>query len=91
MISEWFLGLALGAVGWLAGLFGEWEPPAELTDMATQAQVLVGQFASLGVWVPWGVIAACVGASVTTWAIVLGIKTVRAAAAHIPAIGGSGD
>lgn len=91
MISEFFLNLAVGFVGWLAGLFGEWDPPAELTGMATAAQSLVTQFASLGVWVPWGVIAACVGAAVASWAIVLGIKTIRAAAAHIPGVGGSGD
>lgn len=91
MISEWFLQLAVGFATWLAGVFGPWTPPAELVDMADGAQQLVTAFASLGVWVPWGVIAACVAASVATWAIVVGIKLVRALAAHIPGFGGAGD
>lgn len=91
MISEFFLTLAAGFVSWLGSLFGEWEPPPELVDMATGANDLVMQFASLGVWVDWGVIAGCVAASVATWAIVLGIKVLRALAAHIPVIGGAGD
>ncbi len=91
MISEWFLNLAAGFVGWLAGLFGEWTPPAELTDMAGSAGYLMGQFASLGVWVNWPVVIGCVTASVGVWAVVVGIKLVRAVAAHIPLFGGAGD
>lgn len=91
MISEFFLTLAAGFVDWLAGLFGTWDPPAQLVDMAGSVAGLVGQFASLGIWVDWGVLAACVAASVATWAIVVGIKVVRAVAAHIPAFGGAGD
>lgn len=91
MISEWFLNLAAGFVQWLAGLFGEWTPPEQLTDMAGSAGYLVGQFASLGVWVEWPVLIGCVAVSVGVWAVVVGIKLLRAVVAHIPAIGGSGD
>lgn len=91
MISEFFLGLAQQFVTWLAGLFGTWTPPQQLTDMATGVSDLVTTFASLGVWVDWGVLGGCVTAAVAAWGIVLGIKVVRAVAAHIPAIGGAGD
>lgn len=91
MISEFFLTLAANFVSWLASLFGEWTPPAELADMSTQASYLVTQFASLGIWVNWPVMGACAAAAVATWGIVLGIKVVRALAAHVPVFGGSGD
>lgn len=91
MISEFFLTLAAGFVSWLAGLFGEWQPPAELQDMADSAGYLVTQFASLGVWVNWPVLIGCVAASVGVWAVVVGIKLIRAVVAHFPMIGGAGD
>lgn len=91
MISEWFLNLAAGFVGWLAGLFGVWEPPQVLLDMADTVSLVVSMFADFGVWVDWVVLGACVLASVATWGIVLVIKVIRAIAAHVPAFGGSGD
>ena len=91
MIAEFFMSLAAGFVDWLAGLFGEWEPPAALVDMSDSIGYLWGQFASLGVWVDWGVLAACVAAALTTWAVVVGIKLVRAVVAHVPVFGGAGD
>lgn len=91
MITEFFLNLAAGFVGWLAGLFGNWQPPQMLLDMADTVGFIVGMFADLGVWVDWVVLGACVAAAVASWALVLGIKMVRALAAHIPAFGGSGD
>jgi len=91
MISKWFLVLAVGIVEWLAGVFGVWDPPRILIDMSDGVADLLPQFASLGVWVDWAVIGACVAASVATWGIVLLIKLIRAVAAHIPAFGGAGD
>ncbi|BDZ38074.1 hypothetical protein [Microbacterium suwonense] len=91
MISEFFVNLAAGFVGWLAGLFGEWTPPDALTDMASSANDLVVEFASLGVWVDWGVLSGCVAAALASWAVVLVVKVVRALAAHVPVIGGAGD
>jgi hypothetical protein len=91
VISEWFMNMAAGFVEWLASLFGEWEPPTQLTDMADSAGYLVGQFASLGVWVNWPVLIGCVAASVAVWTVVVGIKLLRAVVAHLPEWGGAGD
>ncbi|KRA23520.1 hypothetical protein ASD65_03100 [Microbacterium sp. Root61] len=91
MISEWFLGLAVGFVQWLAGVFGEWTPPPELTGASSAVNGIIGSLAGMGVWVAWPVLGACVGAAITAWAIVVGIKLVRAVIAHIPAFGGAGD
>lgn len=91
MITEFFIGLAAWVVGWIAGLFGEWTPPAELTQATSGLNDLMGTFASLGVWVSWPVLGACIAAAVGVWAAVLIVKLIRAVLAHIPAFGGSGD
>ena len=70
MISEFFVNLAVGFVQWLAGLFGTWTPPTQLTQMATSANGLVATFSSLGVWVDWGVLGGCVTAAIATYNMV---------------------
>lgn len=91
MISEWFLSMASGFVTFIAGLFGEWTPPTQLTDATGALQAVMGTFVGLGVWVDWGVLGACVTASLAAWAVVVGIKLIRALLAHVPQIGGAGD
>lgn len=91
MIAEWFLQLAAGFVGWLADLFGPWEPPDVLTDPDSGVKSLLEGMAGIGAWVDWGVLALCISVSLGVWAAVFGIKLVRAVLAHVPLVGGSGD
>lgn len=90
MITEFFLNLAAGIVSWIASLFPAWTPPAEFTQLSGMVSTVMGWFVGLGVWVPWSVISTCAAVQLAVWAIALGVKTVRAAAAHIPLFGGSG-
>ncbi|WP_449280968.1 hypothetical protein [Leucobacter sp.] len=91
MISEFFANLAVWFVEWLASVFGEWTPPAAFTEAKTTMAELLAGFASLGVWVNWAVLGVCMLTAIAAWAVVLGIKLVRAIVAHIPVIGGAGD
>lgn len=91
MISEFFLNLAATFAVWVADLFPEWTPPTQLTDAASGMSSLLSTFSGIGAWVSFPVIGACVTAAVGTWAVVLVIKIIRAALAHVPAFGGAGD
>lgn len=91
MISEFFFGLATFFVDWLADMFGEWSPPPEFTQARDSVQDLLSGFSSVGVWVNWTVLAACVAVSVLSWGSVFLIKFIRAVVAHVPVFGGSGD
>lgn len=91
MIVEWFLGLVAFVLGWFAELFGTWTPPPELTEATTRVGTLLGEFSSLGTWIDWTVLGACVLTQIVTWGIVLGVKLIRAVGAHLPWFGGSGD
>lgn len=91
MITEWFLELVAGVLGWLADAFGEWEPPQELVDASAGVNGFLANFSGLGAWVSWPVLASCVAAALLVWLTVVGIKLVRAIVAHIPAFGGAGD
>lgn len=91
MITEWFISLMAGFVGMLGDAFGEWTPPAELVDASTGVSDVLANFNGMGVWVNWTILTACVVIQLATWATVVGIKVLRALAAHIPQIGGAGD
>ena len=90
MISEWFMQLATGFMSWVASLFPAWTPPAEFTQLSGMVSTVMGWFVGLGVWVPWSLIGACVGIQLAAWAIALGVKAIRAAASHVPFVGGHG-
>lgn len=90
MITEWLLGLGATILAWVGSLFPAWTPPPEFTGLGGMISQLMGWFVGLGVWVPWGVLGACVGIQLAAWAIALSAKTVRAAVAHIPFVGGHG-
>lgn len=91
MIVEWFLDLCAGVLGMLADAFGPWEPPTELVDASEGVNGLLTNWSGMSVWVEWTVLAACVGVQIAVWAGVVGIKGIRAIAAHIPQFGGAGD
>lgn len=91
MITEWFVNLYSWFVQWVASVFGPWTPPAELTDASSTLNGILGGFASVGVWIDWGVLGACVLVQIGTWVAVVGIKLIRALLAHFPLFGGAGD
>jgi hypothetical protein len=90
VISEWFLQMGATILAWVGSLFPAWTPPAEFTQMGGLVSQAMGWFVGLGVWVPWSVLTACVTVQLAAWALTLSAKTVRAAVAHIPFVGGHG-
>jgi hypothetical protein len=90
MITEALMQLALDLAQFLLipalALAGIQAPPDITGDLAA----FVGNFASVGVWVPWTALAAASSLSVTVWAVGIGVKFLRAVAAHIPFLGGAG-
>ncbi len=92
MISEFFVLLGVGLATWMVGMFGtDWEVPAEVANFDNSVSEFIGQFTGLGVWAPWVLLIACAGVAVATWLICLGVKALRAVAAHIPfGFGGAG-
>lgn len=91
MIVEKLLDLVGWIVGAVADLFGPWTPPDELVDASKSINGLLTNMAGLGAWMNWGVLAGCVATATAAWGVVVGIKLVRAIAAHIPFLGGAGD
>lgn len=91
MITNAILQVGLMFVDLLTG----WFPKQPAVD---QVVVQAGGFlapivagaASLGVWVPWGVIGLCVGVVVPLFLATLTFKTIRAIVSYLPLIGGAG-
>lgn len=91
MIIEFFLNLAHWFSDWFINLFPDWEPPAEFTNLdSTVNQLWRDNLGGLSVWIPFPLVISCAVAAIGVWATGLGIKAVRAIAAHVPAFGGSG-
>lgn len=88
MISEWFLQIALGFTVWLADAL-TFDVPDPSTVFGPVAGIVQG-FASMGVWINWAALGVAIAASLGTWAACLGIKSLRAVAAHVPVVGGAG-
>jgi hypothetical protein len=89
VIVEWFYSLAVSFVEWLSSDVLTWDGVEPVNVWGTMSG-FVTQFASLGVFVNWGALAAAVGLSIAVWLACLGIKALRAFAAHIPQVGGAG-
>lgn len=90
MITEFFMDRVVEFIVWLAGVFGEWTPPEELTAMSDGVVGMLQTYNGLGVWVSWPVVNACIAAAGLTWAVVIGIKLIQKLIAHVPGFGGSG-
>lgn len=91
MIAEWIASFGMDIAIFIAGLFPEWDIPGWVIDSRGQLVSMIEAQAGLGVWIDWGVLGLCITATVTTYSIAIVIKLVRAAAGHIPQIGGKGD
>jgi len=90
VISEFFVQLGAGFAAWVVGLFPDWDVPAEITGFDDTLNGFVANFGGVGVWAPWVLVITCAGISVAAWVIGLAVKSLRAAASHIPMVGGAG-
>jgi len=90
VITEFFFGLATSVIGWIAGLFPEWEETEAFAGVTAVIAELFGWFVGLGIWVDWAVLSSCVALQLLVTGVVFAIKGLRAAASHIPFFGGSG-
>lgn len=91
MIIEWLVGVAMGIATWFTGLFAtDWEVPTFLSGLDNTLNSVFANISGVSVWADWGFIIAVVLVVVSTWAVGLSVKVVRAIASHIPFFGGSG-
>jgi hypothetical protein len=91
VISEWFINLFTGLLQWFAtDVLGTWTPPPELTDAADAATTALALFSSVGVWIPWPVLAFCVTSVLAVWGSVVLVKLALKLWAFAPFVGGSG-
>jgi hypothetical protein len=90
VITGWFLDIAAGFVGWFASLFSGFTVPQWFADMGTSMGGLLSGLNGLGGWIDWPVVSIAAASALATWAVCLGIKTVRAIASYIPFFGGAG-
>lgn len=89
MITEFFIGIGVWIAEFILGLF-DFDLPDFFTEPPTVVQDLGGMVASLGVWVPWGVLSSAVFWVFALWVIFFLVKLVRQLVAHVPQVGGSG-
>jgi hypothetical protein len=61
MITEFFINLFFGFMQWVVSLLPTWTAPGELTGLDDSVNGWFGQFAGIGVWVPWTAVAIAFG------------------------------
>jgi len=86
-LCQFGIGVASTVVGWFP-------PQPAVTGVVVTAgnylQPIMDGAGSMGVWVPWPVIAACLLVVVPCFLASFLFKAARAVAAHIPLVGGAG-
>ncbi len=91
MITEWFIELAMGFVGWIGGLLPEGSPVEDVMD--AQQGLVPELFEFMGVlagFIPWMVVVPIILIPLLVWVIGFLWKTARTVFSHVPQIGGSG-
>lgn len=88
MIVEWLMGVAVGFVQWLAGLFPVLELPDELVHLDDSFNSIFALGEGLGAFIPWGLVGLIAGIPLAVWVGGLLIKVVRVLVSHLPFIGG---
>lgn len=89
MITEWVIGVLVGAVHGLLGTLPVMTPPAWLTGAAGNASTVMGTVNGMGTWMPWPILLTVSAACLTTWLVGFGIKVVRIIASFVTLGGGS--
>lgn len=90
MISQYFITLGVGLVGWMGTLFPGWDPPDWMTGTPQMLLEFLNTFQGLGVWVDWTALGICSSAVIGVYGTGFAIRLTRAIVAHIPFIGGGG-
>ena len=88
MITEWFVSLGTGTVGWFLSLFGTADPPAFITAVGTFIAGILESAAGLGAWIPWALVLTIAGVNLALWGIGLTVRVVRWLVGLIPTMGG---
>ena len=90
MIVEWLLDLVTGFVGWVLGLFDDWQLPTELMSPHSGIFYVYSFLTSMGVWVPWAGIGVIVTITMGCYMFLFVVKLIKNLIAHVPGFGGSG-
>lgn len=90
MITEALVGVGASLVGWIVGLFPDWDPPAWMVETPVKYRGLFEGFADMGVWIDWVALGLVIGTVVTAYVAGFVVRMVRAIVAHIPQFGGGG-
>lgn len=90
MIIEWLMQAGVGIGDLFAGMFAPVELPAWVTETATGIFAFMDSASALGVWFPWQMLSTVVGGLLTFYLAMFAIQLIRAAAKHVPLVGGGG-
>lgn len=90
MIVEWFLDLVIGFVNWFLELFEPLSVPSWLAAPSGDMAAFVSNVSSMGVWVPWGLLASVVASVIGVYVVTFTVKLIKQILAHVPAVGGAG-
>lgn len=91
MITDGIMTVAIGFVSTVLGWFPQQPAVAQVVVSAGgYLTPIVAGAASLGCWIPWGVIVACMVIVVPLYLGSFGFKILRAVVSYLPLIGGAG-
>ena len=90
MILEWLIAMCAGLGIIVMQLFPDNSAADALMNASNAVSTLVGYTTGIGVWIPWGLIAAAIGVTFAAWASIFVFKIVRQLLAHVPFVGGTG-
>ena len=91
MITEWLMSIGVLVSNWFASLWPtDFQVPDFIVNLDTMINDILANLSGVGVWADWVFILAVVGVVLVVWLLALGVKVLRAIAAHIPFFGGAG-
>lgn len=91
MIIEWLMWLGVNVFGMTMEQMPRFDDVEGVVLTASGYLLpLASGLASLGAWIPWGVLGVCMPIVIGTYIICLVIRLARAVVAHVPFVGGAG-
>lgn len=88
MIVNWFWTVAANVVNWLMSLVPDWSVPSDVLHFDSTFNDYASTIAGAGVFIPWVVLAAAVGAPFALWGALVAWRAFRTGFSHMPFIGG---
>jgi hypothetical protein len=88
VITQWFIDLGQGFIGWALSLLPQGPPPAWIGDFRGRLGSLLAGIDGMGAWLDWSFALVVVLAVVGAWAVVLTVRAVRWLVGWIPTMGG---